>query len=87
MQEMATVTTYTAGIAGASGYAGLELQRLLAAHPALAATVLQARSEPYEDIDAERLAGLRHRLPLPAASNTFAPTKATYEAFVHGGQP
>ena len=33
MQEMATVTTYTAGIAGASGYAGLELQRLLARAP------------------------------------------------------
>ena len=30
MQGMATVTTYAAGIAGASGYAGLELQRLLA---------------------------------------------------------
>jgi N-acetyl-gamma-glutamyl-phosphate reductase len=54
---MATVTTYTAGIAGASGYAGLELQRLLRAHPSLAATVLQARSEPYDDIDAEALAG------------------------------
>jgi N-acetyl-gamma-glutamyl-phosphate reductase len=57
MQEMTTVTTYTAGIAGASGYAGLELQRLLAAHPALDAAVLQARSDPYDDIDADRLAG------------------------------
>jgi N-acetyl-gamma-glutamyl-phosphate reductase len=54
---MATVTTYTAGIAGASGYAGLELQRLLRAHPSLSATVLQARSDPYDDIDAQVLAG------------------------------
>jgi N-acetyl-gamma-glutamyl-phosphate reductase len=54
---MATVTTYTAGIAGASGYAGLELQRLLRAHPSLRATALQARSDPYDDIDAEALAG------------------------------
>jgi N-acetyl-gamma-glutamyl-phosphate reductase len=54
---MATVTTYTAGIAGASGYAGLELQRLLRAHPSLSATVLQARSDPYDDIDAQPLAG------------------------------
>jgi len=54
---MATVTTYTAGIAGASGYAGLELQRLLRAHPSLSATVLQARSDPYDDIEAETLAG------------------------------
>src|SRR6478672_2479657 len=54
---MATVTTYTAGIAGASGYAGLELQRLLRAHPSLSATVLQARSDPYDDIDAGALAG------------------------------
>ena len=63
MQEMATVTTYTAGIAGASGYAGLELQRLLAAHPALAATVLQARSEPYDGHRRRAPRRLRHRLP------------------------
>jgi N-acetyl-gamma-glutamyl-phosphate reductase len=49
-------TSFTAGIAGASGYAGLELQRLLAGHPALQATAVQARSEGYDDIDADRLA-------------------------------
>ena len=65
--DMATVTTYTAGIAGASGYAGLELQRLLRAHPSLSATVLQARSEPYDDIDAGRTRRLRCRVPVPAA--------------------
>jgi N-acetyl-gamma-glutamyl-phosphate reductase len=49
-------TTLSAGIAGASGYAGLELQRLIEGHPNLRAGALQARSEGYEPIDAERLA-------------------------------
>ena len=48
--------TYRAAVAGASGYAGLELQRLLAGHPRLDASVLQARSEGYDDLDAEQLA-------------------------------
>jgi N-acetyl-gamma-glutamyl-phosphate reductase len=48
--------TYRAAVAGASGYAGLELQRLLAGHPRLDASVLQARSEGYDDLDAEELA-------------------------------
>ena len=58
------MTTYTAGIAGASGYGGLELQRLLAAHPALRATVaagaLRAATTPSTPT---RLARLRRRLP------------------------
>ncbi len=54
---MATVTTFTAGVAGASGYAGLELQRLLAAHPAIAPAVLQARSGGYDPIDEVALGG------------------------------
>ena len=55
MRQMAALP-FTAGIAGASGYAGLELQRLLAGHPAIAASVLQARSAEYADIDAAQLA-------------------------------
>jgi N-acetyl-gamma-glutamyl-phosphate reductase len=55
MRQMAT-GTFTAGIAGASGYAGLELQRLLAGHPAITASALQARSGEYADIDAAALA-------------------------------
>ena len=47
---------YRAAVAGASGYAGLELQRLLAGHPQLDASVLQARSEGYDDLDAGELA-------------------------------
>jgi N-acetyl-gamma-glutamyl-phosphate reductase len=46
----------TAGVAGASGYGGLELQRLLAGHPQLRATALQARSGGYDPIDADELA-------------------------------
>jgi N-acetyl-gamma-glutamyl-phosphate reductase len=46
----------TAGIAGASGYGGLELQRLLAGHPSLRATALQARSGGYDPIDGDALA-------------------------------
>ena len=52
----ATDRAYTAAIAGASGYAGMELARLLARHPQLAATVLQARSEGFADIDPGELA-------------------------------
>jgi N-acetyl-gamma-glutamyl-phosphate reductase len=45
-----------AGIAGASGYAGQELVRLLEQHPTLRPAALQARSEGFDDIDADRLA-------------------------------
>ena len=44
-----------AGIAGASGYAGQELVRLLGEHPTLRPAALQARSESFDDIDADRL--------------------------------
>ncbi len=55
MRQM-TARLLTAGIAGASGYAGLELQRLLAGHATLRASVVQARSAGYDDIDVVRLA-------------------------------
>jgi N-acetyl-gamma-glutamyl-phosphate reductase len=45
-----------AGIAGASGYAGQELVRILEGHPAIQPAVLQARSEPFDPIDAAALA-------------------------------
>jgi N-acetyl-gamma-glutamyl-phosphate reductase len=48
--------TLVAGIAGASGYAGLELQRLLAGHPHLATGVAQARSDGFADLDVDELA-------------------------------
>ena len=48
--------TLAAGIAGASGYAGQELVRLLEGHPVLRAAVLQARSEPFDPIDPVALA-------------------------------
>jgi N-acetyl-gamma-glutamyl-phosphate reductase len=52
---MGIATSLSAGIAGASGYAGLELQRLIESHPQLRAGPLQARSDGYEPIDAARL--------------------------------
>jgi N-acetyl-gamma-glutamyl-phosphate reductase len=45
-----------AGIAGASGYAGRELVRLLAGHPAFTIGQRQARSEGYDALDVEALA-------------------------------
>ena len=45
-----------AGIAGASGYAGRELVRLLAGHPAFTVGQRQARSEGYDPLDVEALA-------------------------------
>jgi N-acetyl-gamma-glutamyl-phosphate reductase len=53
---MGVATSLSAGIAGASGYAGLELQRLIESHPQLRTGPLQARSDGYEPIDAARLA-------------------------------
>ena len=46
----------TAGIAGASGYAGRELARILAGHPQLALHTAQARSEGFDALSPEALA-------------------------------
>jgi N-acetyl-gamma-glutamyl-phosphate reductase len=46
----------TAGIAGASGYAGRELSRLLDGHPAFTVGQRQARSDGYDALDVEALA-------------------------------
>jgi N-acetyl-gamma-glutamyl-phosphate reductase len=48
--------TLTAGIAGASGYAGRELARLLAGHPRLTLRSAQARSHGYDALAPEDLA-------------------------------
>ncbi|MEO9176023.1 MAG: N-acetyl-gamma-glutamyl-phosphate reductase [Gaiellales bacterium] len=45
-----------AGIAGASGYAGRELARLLAGHPGFTLGQRQARSDGYDALDVEALA-------------------------------
>ena len=47
----------TAGIVGASGYAGQELVRILVGHPQIRPAVLQARSEGFEPIGASGLEG------------------------------
>ncbi len=47
----------SAGVVGASGYAGAELTRLLAGHPSLRAVALQARSDGFDAIDPSALAG------------------------------
>lgn len=56
MASVSATSTRSVGIAGASGYAGLELQRLLRAHPLLEPAALQARSEGFEPLDVEALA-------------------------------
>jgi N-acetyl-gamma-glutamyl-phosphate reductase len=49
-------TRLSAGIAGASGYAGRELARILSDHPVLRLAMSQARSEGYAPLDADQLA-------------------------------
>jgi N-acetyl-gamma-glutamyl-phosphate reductase len=49
--------TLVAGIAGASGYAGQELARLIAGHPSLVVGQRQARSEGYDPLDVDALIG------------------------------
>jgi N-acetyl-gamma-glutamyl-phosphate reductase len=46
----------SAGIAGASGYAGRELTRLIAGHPQLTLQTAQARSDGFDDLSADVLA-------------------------------
>jgi N-acetyl-gamma-glutamyl-phosphate reductase len=46
----------SAGIAGASGYAGRELLRLIAGHPQLSLRTAQARSDGFDDLSIEELA-------------------------------
>jgi N-acetyl-gamma-glutamyl-phosphate reductase len=55
--HVATTPHITAGIAGASGYAGRELSRLLAGHPVIDVGQRQARSDGYDALDVEALAG------------------------------
>ena len=57
VRTAATGGLLVAGIAGASGYAGRELARLLAGHPAITLGQRQARSEGYDALDCEALAG------------------------------
>ena len=45
-----------AGIAGASGYAGRELARLIAGHPQLSLRTAQARSEGFDALAPDELA-------------------------------
>ena len=75
--------TYAVGIAGASGYAGQELARLLAGHPHLRTATLQARSDGFEPLDVDRLAAADVVfLALPhGASRPFG------EALVAAGTP
>ena len=49
-------TVFSAGIAGASGYAGSELNRLIAAHPALRVTATGREASMLESCDVALLA-------------------------------
>jgi N-acetyl-gamma-glutamyl-phosphate reductase len=73
----------TAGVAGASGYGGLELQRLLAGHPSLRAASLQARSGGYDPIDADALA----RCDVAFLALPHGESRALGEALVAAGTP
>lgn len=55
--QMVAVATLTAGVAGASGYAGRELLRLIDGHPALFLQTAQARSDGFDALDVATLAG------------------------------
>jgi N-acetyl-gamma-glutamyl-phosphate reductase len=52
----ADARSLSAGIAGASGYSGRELARLIAGHPQLSLRTAQARSEGFDALSAEELA-------------------------------
>ena len=54
--QMVAVATMTAGVAGASGYAGRELVRLIEGHPALRIGTAQARSDGFEPLNVATLA-------------------------------
>jgi len=73
----------TAGIAGASGYGGQELQRLLATHPHLRAASLQARSGGYDPIDADALA----RCDVAFLALPHGESRAIGEALAAAGTP
>jgi N-acetyl-gamma-glutamyl-phosphate reductase len=51
----AGASSLSAGIAGASGYAGRELARLIAGHPQLSLRTAQARSDGFDDLSADDL--------------------------------
>jgi N-acetyl-gamma-glutamyl-phosphate reductase len=55
-QHRASAPSLRAGIAGASGYAGRELARLINGHPQMALHTAQARSEGFDALSAEELA-------------------------------
>src|SRR5512141_695362 len=52
----ASVRALSAGIAGASGYAGRELARLIAGHPQLSLRTAQARSDGFDALAPGELA-------------------------------
>jgi N-acetyl-gamma-glutamyl-phosphate reductase len=55
-QHGAGARALSAGIAGASGYAGRELARLIAGHPQLGLRTAQARSEGFDPLSPDELA-------------------------------
>ncbi len=56
LRHGAGVHSLSAGIAGASGYSGRELARLIAGHPRLSLRTAQARSEGFDVLSADELA-------------------------------
>jgi N-acetyl-gamma-glutamyl-phosphate reductase len=53
---MTAIETFTVGVAGASGYGGAELLRLVELHPHLRLATAQARSDGFDPLSVEELA-------------------------------
>ncbi len=77
------IETFTVGVAGASGYGGAELVRLVELHPHLRMETAQARSDGFDPLSPEALARCDIAfLALPHGAST-----AFGEALVEAGTP
>ena len=82
-QPGAGARALSAGIAGASGYAGRELARLIAGHPQLSLRTAQARSDGYDALAPEELA----RCDIAFLCLPHGESHEFGEAVAHAGTP
>ncbi|MEU1280954.1 N-acetyl-gamma-glutamyl-phosphate reductase [Streptomyces sp. NPDC005805] len=78
--------TYTAAVAGASGYAGGEILRLLAAHPGVTVGALTAHSSAGRPLGETQphLASLADRVTVPTTPEALAGHDVVFLALPHG---
>jgi N-acetyl-gamma-glutamyl-phosphate reductase len=79
----AAAPALSAGIAGASGYAGRELARLIAGHPRLSLRTAQARSDGFDALAPDELA----RCDVAFLCLPHGASRAFGEAIVRAGTP